>query len=299
MPNNALPDIPSAYRARRGPGEHTGKPAPSTSTRRGVAGLVALAVAFTGAAGALGIRTWQVGSDLGAALFPVEDIVELAAVAAGTMMAGWVGLHAFLALACVAAGRWGPRWAAGERAVALHAPAFIRRLARAAAGAGVGLALTVPTAMASDLVSETDSSADRGTAVVLDLGWQPTERLAADRGRTDARAADRSTSASQRPRPERLSLVNRGQRTGAGREPLVVVEPGDTLWAIAAGRLAADQTGTPLADAEIAAAVTRWHHANRQALGTNPDLIRPGLVQAPQRFLDAVQVAPFLAREQE
>ncbi|WP_419703961.1 hypothetical protein [Promicromonospora sp. NFX87] len=258
MWNNALPDTPS------------------TSARRGLAGLAALAVAFTGAAGALGMRTWQVGSDLGAALFPVEDIVELATVAAGTVLSGWVGLHAFLALACVVVGRWGPRWAAGERAVALHAPAFVRRLARAAAGAGVGLALTVPTAMASDLASGADSSEDGGTAVVLDLGWQPTERLAADR--TEARAADRSTSSSQRPRPERLSLVNRGQRTGTGREPLVVVEPGDTLWAIAAGRLAAEQAGTPPADAQIADAVTRWHHANRQALGANPDLIRPGMV---------------------
>lgn len=276
MSNNALPGTPLAYRADRRPGERTGGIAPSTSARRGLAGLVALAVAFTGAAGALGVRTWQVGSDLGAALFPVEDIVELATVAAGTMMAGWVGLHAFLALACVVAGRWGPRWAAGERTVALRAPAFVRRLARAAAGTGVGLALTVPTAMASDLASGADPSADGRTAVVLDLGWQPTEHLAADR--TDARVADRSASSNQRPRPERLSLVNRGQRTGTGREPLVVVEPGDTLWAIAAGRLAAEQAGTPLADAEIAAAVTRWHHANRQALGANPDLIRPGMV---------------------
>jgi hypothetical protein len=276
MWNNALPGTPSAHRAGRVPGERTGSLAPWTSARRGLTGLVALAVAFTGAAGALGVRTWQVGSDLGAALFPVEDIVELVTVAAGTMTAGWVGLHAFLALACVVTGRWGPRWAAGERALALHAPAFVRRLARAAAGAGVGLALTVPTAMASDLASEADPSADGRTAVVLDLGWQPTERLAADR--TDARTADRSTSSSQRPRPERLSLVNRGQPTGTGREPLVVVEPGDTLWAIAAGRLAAEQAGTPLADAEIADAVTRWHHANRQALGANPDLIRPGMV---------------------
>ncbi|MEU4388274.1 LysM domain-containing protein [Promicromonospora sp. NPDC023805] len=276
MSNTVLPDTPSGYRPKPRPGERTGSPARSASARRGLAGLVTLAVAFTGAAGALGIRTWQVGSGLGAALFPVEDIVELATVAAGTLVAGWVGLHAFLALACVVAGRWGPRWAAGEQAVAQHAPTFVRRLARVAAGAGVGLALTVPTAMASDLASATDPSGDGGAAVVLDLGWQPTERLAADR--TDARAADRSASSNQRPRPERLSLVNRGQHTGTGREPVVVVEPGDTLWAIAAGRLAAEQTGTPVADAEIAAAVTRWHHANRQVLGVDPDLIRPGMV---------------------
>lgn len=270
MSNNALKDAPAARLVR-----NTEDPAPSV---RGLTGLLTLAVVFVGAAGALGTRTWRVGSDLGAALFPVEDIVELAAVAAGTMVAGWVGLHAFLALACVVAGRCGPRWAAGERAVALHAPALVRRLARAAAGAGVGLALAVPTAVASDRATGTGPAADGETAVVLDLGWQPTERLAADEERTGTRAADRGASSNQRPRPERLSLVNRGQHTGTGREPLVVVEPGDTLWAIAADRLAAEQASKPLSDGEIAAAVTRWHHANRQALGTNPDLIRPGLV---------------------
>jgi hypothetical protein len=254
------------------------EPAPSARVRRGLTGLLTLAIVFTGAAGALGTRTWQVGSDLGAALFPVEDIVELTAVAAGTIVAGWVSLHALLALACVVAGRWGPRWAAGERAVALHAPALVRRLARAAAGAGVGLALAVPTAMASDQATGTDPSADGGTAVVLDLGWQPTGRLGADEGRAVTRGADRAAASNQGPRPERLSLVNRGQRTGTGREPLVVVEPGDTLWAIAADRLASEQASEPLSDAEIAAAVTRWHHANRQTLGTNPDLIRPGMV---------------------
>ena len=278
MSNNALTDAPSAYRVSSRPGEPMGNPVPAHSAWRGLTGLLALGIAFTSAAVALGARTWQVGSELGTELFPVEDIVELAAVAAGTLVAGWVGLHALLALACVVAGRRGPRWAAGERAVALHAPALVRRLARVAAGAGVGLALTMPTAMASDLGAGTDPAADGGTAVVLDLGWQSTEYLEADQSRTGTRATDRSAAANQRPRPERLSLVNRGHRTGTTREPLVVVEPGDTLWAIAAGRLAAEQAGTPLADAEIAAAVTRWHHANRQALGTNPDLIRPGMV---------------------
>jgi hypothetical protein len=272
MANNALIDAPSAYRATNMPG-----PARQTSARHGLTGLLTLAITCTGAAGALGTRTWRVGSDLGAALFPVEDIVELAAVAAGTIVAGWVGLHALLALACVVAGRWGPCWAAGERAVALHAPALVRRLARAAAGAGVGLALAVPTATASDLGTGTDPSADGGTAVVLDLGWQPTERVA-DENRAGTRATDRTASPNQRPRPERLALVNRGQHTGAGREPLVVVEPGDTLWAIAADRLASAQASEPLSDAEIAATVTRWHHANREALGANPDLIRPGMV---------------------
>jgi hypothetical protein len=291
MANNTLSHTPSTYGGRdvrphhrrdqaagpAGPGTHTERPARSARSRGGLAGLLALGGTFAAAAGTLGTRTWQVGSDLGAALFPVEDIVELAAVAVGTVVAGWVGLHALLALACIVAGRRGVRWAAGERAVAQHAPAIVRRLARAAAGAGLGLALAVPTAVAAPGQTGADGPEDRA-AVVLDLGWQPTAHLTVDHDRIGGRAADGSVSSSSRPRPERLTLVDRGQRTGTGREPVVVVEPGDTLWAIAAGRLATERPGVEPSDAETARAVTRWHQANRQVLGGNPDLVRPGMV---------------------
>ncbi|WP_369371354.1 LysM peptidoglycan-binding domain-containing protein [Promicromonospora sp. Populi] len=250
--------------ASRPPGTRHDGAAHPPRTWHGLAGLLALGIVLVVAAGVLAARTWQVGAGLGSALFPVEDIVELAAVAVGTVLASWVGLHAFVALAWVLAGRSGLRWAAGERTVALHAPAVIRRLARVAAGAGLGLALTAPTAMAvPDWGAGAASSADPDSAVVLELGWQPTQGAAASR---------------PRPAPDRTSLVNRGQGTGTGREPVVVVEPGDTLWAIAADRLAAEQATADPSDAEIAAAVPRWHEANRQTLGPDPDLIHPGMV---------------------
>ena len=51
----------------------------------------------------------------------------------------------------------------------------------------------------------------------------------------------------------------------------VVVRRGDTLWAIAQQRLG------PHADASaIARSVRRWYAANRDVIGENPDLIRPG-----------------------
>jgi hypothetical protein len=255
----------------------TGRAGGSGSALRGLIGLPALTGALLAASGGLGVRTWHLGSGLGPALFPIEDIVELAAVACGTAVAGWSGLHALVALACVIADRRGRRWAAGERAVARHAPAVVRRLARAAAGAGLGIALATPTAMAlPDRDPGAITSAGDGSVVVLDLGWQPTH-VSADQDPAD-RAPGRSTSPSRRPAPERTALVNRGLRAGATREPLVVVEPGDTLWAIAADHVADDRTGSDPSDGEIAAAVTRWHDANRQVLGTNPDLIRPGTV---------------------
>ncbi|MFD2026202.1 LysM peptidoglycan-binding domain-containing protein [Promicromonospora aerolata] len=292
MSNHALTHAPSAYATknrqpdRRGTAPATEPTSPRGSSehavragaaRGGLTGLLVLAATLVGATGVLAARTWQVGTGLGTALFPIEDIVELAAVAGGTLVAGWTGLHALIALACVVAGRRGRRWAAGERAVARHAPAVVRRLARAAAGAGLGLALAAPTAMAlPDRGPGVIASADGGPAVVLDLGWQPTDVASAQDSARDG--APGSAASRPRPAPERSALVNRGLRAGTVREPLVVVEPGDTLWGIAAHHLADEQAGADPSDAEVAAAVTRWHDANREALGTNPDLIRPGTV---------------------
>ena len=56
----------------------------------------------------------------------------------------------------------------------------------------------------------------------------------------------------------------------------VAVRPGDTLWAIARSRLdsGADVPTT-------ARACDRWYRANRDVIGPDPDLIRPGQRLAP------------------
>lgn len=285
MSNNTLSHIttPRALANRRpsppapSAAGHPGSAVPGRGTWRGLAGLLGLGLVLVVAAGVLGVRTWQVGAGLGAALFPVEDIVELAVVAFGTVVAGRAGLHALVALTCVLAGHRGRRWAAGERAVARHAPAVVRRLARVAAGAGIGLALTAPTAMALPGGGTAAATSTDHPAVVVELGWQPTDGMTGDRAAAREDASGRTTRPRPAPAPERSMLVNRGPRAGADRASLVVVEPGDTLWAIAAGRLASGSTAAPPA-ADVAAAVTRWHQANRQVLGANPDLIRPGMV---------------------
>ncbi|WP_285102583.1 hypothetical protein [Promicromonospora sp. MEB111] len=297
MSTHALEHVPAADRHDVGrkpshPDRPTaGSPASDADaetggTWRGLLGLLAVGTALVAACGVLGTRTWQVGSGLGAALFPVEDVVELAAVAVGTAVAGWTGVHALLALACVLADRRGRRWAAAERAVARHAPAVVRRLARVAAGAGLGLALTAPTAMALPEAVGVPA-AEAGPAVVLDLGWRPTSTMSGEPTGRPGRSVASGTGST----PGRASLVDQDRRAEAGREP-VTVETGDTLWAIAADGLAADRpsdgdrsarAGSPAdndgpSDAEIAEAVDRWHDANRQVLGSDPDLIRPGTV---------------------
>ena len=53
----------------------------------------------------------------------------------------------------------------------------------------------------------------------------------------------------------------------------VVVRPGDCLWLIAARRL-----GPQASAGEVVTEWPRWYAANRQVIGDDPGLIRPGLV---------------------
>ena len=47
--------------------------------------------------------------------------------------------------------------------------------------------------------------------------------------------------------------------------------PGETLWAIAAATLAPSATA-----GEIVHAVNRWHEANRDVIGADPNRLFPG-----------------------
>jgi nucleoid-associated protein YgaU len=58
---------------------------------------------------------------------------------------------------------------------------------------------------------------------------------------------------------------------GAHVRTVVVVRPGDTLWAIAARHL----RGRPT-DAQIADEWPRWYAANRGVIGPDPAVVRPG-----------------------
>ena len=82
-----------------------------------------------------------------------------------------------------------------------------------------------------------------------------------------ARAEDRGVDGLRLPdRP----MVD-GAAEPAAKPSTVVVQSGDTLWAIARGRLGPD------ADvATTAREVDRWHDANREVIGGDPDLIHPG-----------------------
>jgi resuscitation-promoting factor RpfA len=56
-----------------------------------------------------------------------------------------------------------------------------------------------------------------------------------------------------------------------------VVATGDSLWRLAASDLAR-RTGAPPTAAQTAAAWPAWWAANREVVGDDPDLLRPGAV---------------------
>jgi nucleoid-associated protein YgaU len=66
---------------------------------------------------------------------------------------------------------------------------------------------------------------------------------------------------------------DRATPTRASGDGPVRVEPGDSLWLIAAQRL-----GPTASDAQIAAAWPRWYAANRPVIGDDPSHIEPGQV---------------------
>jgi hypothetical protein len=86
------------------------------------------------------------------------------------------------------------------------------------------------------------------------------------------RRSDRPEPLFPRWRPVRAAANARARGASEARASWHAVLPGDTLWSIAAERLETDDVR------RIARYWPRIHRANRDEIGPNPDLIRPGQV---------------------
>jgi hypothetical protein len=91
-------------------------------------------------------------------------------------------------------------------------------------------------------------------------------------------AVDWPVQPSAGPSPPAVSPPAHGEPPSSGDpvNAVVLVGPGDSLWAIAAERL-----GPGATSGEIAAAVAAWYQANHDVIGPDPDLIHPGQRLAP------------------
>jgi resuscitation-promoting factor RpfA len=109
----------------------------------------------------------------------------------------------------------------------------------------------------------------------------PSSRPPSSRSRP-AEAPSGAESGGPRPTGQSTNETEPGSRPGgparrSGRSAVAdehVVATGDSLWLIAARRLAA--TGADLDDAAIAAEWPRWYAVNADLIGPDPDLIHPG-----------------------
>lgn len=218
-----------------------------TDRRAGPAALLAL-VAGAGAAGCA-ILTRDLATALGS-VPRVEDVVALALLAAGTVTAGWYALTALGWAACSLARLGGRRWARAERTLARHGAPLLRR----ALATGLGVTL-------SGAASWGVAAADPG-GVPDDLGWRP----AAVAGPAAPTGLDEPADPASPAGPAAPGAPH-------------VVRPGDTLWGVArAGLEAAGRRAEP---ADVALAWPLWYAANADAVGPDPDLIRPGQVLVP------------------
>jgi len=206
-----------------------------------VAALVLLATAPSPAASLQTLRGLPTVLD---PLDPAAPVLAVLGLAAWTLTC-YLALGVGLVLLGRTPGLVGRLFAA----VALRTvPVSLRRTVEAVLGAGLVLGTlgAVPASAAAPQVTPATATA---AAAAASLDWPVTAPAAPD--------AAPATPATALP--------------GATH----VVRPGDTLWHLAAQALGAPGGPAP-ADAVVAAAWPSWWEANREAIGDDPHLLRPG-----------------------
>ena len=215
-----------------------------------------------------------------------EDQLGIAANTAGLIVIAWWATSLAIAAAAAFLERSGNVRAAS--AAGKFAPAYMRRLALAAVGLEL---LTAPLAAASTAPPVPGAPA-ASAASAASAPWTPTAVPAA----TGTRAAPHTAAPVPTPQPgtpaeapavasphwRPLSpVVEPGPLAGrplrhqppADQANEVTVRPGDSLWSLSASRL-----GPFASDVDIALDWPRLYQANRDIIGGDPHLIRPGQV---------------------
>ena len=248
------------------------------SASRPTATLTLGAVVALAAAIALSLRLVRIApTDLGQ-LAQVDQLIELGALAIGSLVAWWLAVGIGAAAVCSIARGVGRRWSAGERYVAHHAPTVVRRLLAASIGAGVGLTTAMLPAGAQPAEPPPDLGWVATAAVATDAATGAATDTATDTAMDGATAAATGLATDA---PTDVATIAAPHTPAPAPEPApapappppdrVTVAPGDSLWAIAARRLGPDATA-----ADIAAAWPTWYTQNRAVVGADPDQIRIG-----------------------
>ena len=244
------------------------------------AAILLLGLVLAGAGGSILLR-WRSSSARHQSL-GFEDQLGIAANTAGLIVILWWALSLFVAVVAACLERRGNLHAAS--ATGRFAPAFMRRLALAALGLHL---LTAPLAVASAAAPAPDAVIPEAS-----VAWTPTAVPAATGTSADTSAPvpgptphpgdPAAIPAVAGPQWQPLSpVVDPGplaarpprhqQPPGPASE--VTVRPGDSLWNLSAARL-----GPFASDVDIALDWPRLYQANKDIIGGNPNLLRPGQV---------------------
>ncbi|MBT0994650.1 hypothetical protein KIN34_10155 [Cellulomonas sp. DKR-3] len=266
-------------------------------------GLLLGGVAAAAGAAALGLAAVLPWRTAGAV--QVDDVVVSAVAGLGAAVCAWLALSCALGTVCVAARVLGTGWRGGEAAVRRWAPHAVRRVVAGTVGAGVALGLAATGATAAPA-----TSVERPAAVAVSTGlpagdapplaWTVTapgpdtrhedgthEHDTHQDGTHDDASDDREADGSDTAERVAHGADPASDRSGTGTAPrsgardaqrTVVVRAGDSLWTIAAGELGRSATA-----AEVAAAWPAWYEANREVIGSDPDVIRAGQVLVAPR----------------
>ncbi len=238
--------------------------------------VVITTCAGTAAGSLLALAIWLLGqralrlANLGGA-WTSTRIVETAACGLGILAAAWL-IAAVIAgaIATVTANHPGSR---AHQVALTIAPAYALRFYALAAGIGLALTALVTTAppiKSTPVVPEPltpEAIAVEPADVPIGLLRQPNamreETLAAQSSfATEANAVSESSASDASATSFALPASN-----------TVVVQPGDSLWQIAAASLPPEAT-----TAEIAAAWPTWYELNADTIGPDPNVILPGQV---------------------
>lgn len=204
-------------------------------------------------------RAWltSVGADTATA--------ELAS-AALWLAGAWLAIGSAAALTSALPGVIGR---SGRAVARVFLPRALYRLAAGAAGMGVLLCPAVAGAASS--TPAVSAGAHAGTATPTPA-WPTDDTLPAPAWPNSSARPTTPRAAGPTTTPGADRAAPTGHRTGT-----VVVQPGDSLWRIAAARL----PGHP-SERRVAVAWPRWYAANRRVVGNDPDHIVAGqLLYAP------------------
>jgi hypothetical protein len=229
------------------------------------------------------LQQWRLVTAPGPA--SIDEALTLVAAVVAVLLCTWLGLSTLAALLTHLPGAIGRL---ADRLARAWAPRVTRRVAAVLVGAAVTGALAPGTALgeapppAAAAVPAAPLAAPARTALAgpsaLEApGFAPTEAALPSPGFAPTAGAPIDdapgwvpTRPVHRPQPS-AALVVPGQVRHEATE--VVVHRGDTLWGIVARHL-----GPHASDAEVARAWPRWYAANREVIGDDPDLIKPGQV---------------------